>query len=273
MWIEGAFARNVSPATADHQRDLAFIVELLRHARALDRLLVPDQRGGRAAEQARILRGRGGVFVFIVALGVVDADAPDFLRRWNGRQQGHGGEWVMRSSVARSLACRVERAGRNQIAQRCMLGQTGTQVDDAAIHDRAVALAVSHPIARQPHHRPPRVKAQPTPLRVRPEGRRIEPSTSYLSRACTIASTAAARLRPPSRASVLSKGQPNPRRADDGAPAMQRQCCTSMTSPTASRGARSSTRPRSAFGRAQGRLRHATAQANHPLADRRRVAP
>src|SRR3954452_5671088 len=51
------FFRDPASFAADHQRDLAFIVELLRDTRLHQRLTRADERAGRAEEHARIFRG------------------------------------------------------------------------------------------------------------------------------------------------------------------------------------------------------------------------
>src|SRR3546814_16718473 len=62
---------------ADHENQLAFIVELLRRTRPHNRALVPDERNGKANEQRRINRPRCALAIFPGPVGLVDADAED----------------------------------------------------------------------------------------------------------------------------------------------------------------------------------------------------
>src|SRR5204863_927683 len=73
------FLRNSAPRLADHQRDLAFVVELLRYARAYQGFARTDERVGRTEKHARVLRRFAAVFVFLIAVGVVHADTKDFF--------------------------------------------------------------------------------------------------------------------------------------------------------------------------------------------------
>src|SRR3546814_2614591 len=60
---------------ADHENQLAFIVELLRRTRPHNRAIVPDERTGKANEQRRITRRRCAIAIFPGPVGIVDADA------------------------------------------------------------------------------------------------------------------------------------------------------------------------------------------------------
>ena len=63
---------------------------------------MPDQRAGRAHEQARILRPASEPSpIFLVAVGVVDADADDFFRRDHRRQHLHLGERIVGANAGR----------------------------------------------------------------------------------------------------------------------------------------------------------------------------
>src|SRR3546814_1586613 len=62
---------------ADHENQLAFIVELLRRTRPHNRAIVPDERTGKANEQRRITRRRCAIAIFPGPVGIVDADAED----------------------------------------------------------------------------------------------------------------------------------------------------------------------------------------------------
>ena len=73
-------ARDMAAFAADHQRDLALVVELARYLRQHDRLPVADQGARRAHEQARVFRRFRVVLVLGIAVGIVHADAQDLLR-------------------------------------------------------------------------------------------------------------------------------------------------------------------------------------------------
>ena len=59
---------------AQSQRDLAFVIELLRYHRPHDRLIVADERVRRAEEHAGIFRALGTAADLGITIGVVDAD-------------------------------------------------------------------------------------------------------------------------------------------------------------------------------------------------------
>ena len=75
-----ALFRNVLAFAADHQRDLAFIVELFGDLRTDQLLSAADHRIGRPVKHARIFRRFGEVVVAFAVL-IIDADAENFLRR------------------------------------------------------------------------------------------------------------------------------------------------------------------------------------------------
>jgi hypothetical protein len=70
----------------DHHGDLALVIELLGHFRTHQRLPGTDERAGVAVEHAGIFR-HVGIVEIGVAVGVIDADAEDFLGRQQRRQQ------------------------------------------------------------------------------------------------------------------------------------------------------------------------------------------
>src|SRR5574341_228650 len=70
---------------ADHHRDLAFVLHLVRLRRQHDGLPVPDHRGGRLEKDERLLGH--GVAQLLGVLGIVAADADDLGRR---DDSGHG---------------------------------------------------------------------------------------------------------------------------------------------------------------------------------------
>jgi hypothetical protein len=129
------------PLLADHQRDLAFVVELLRHARAHQRLSRADERAGRAEEHAGIFRLLAAVFVFLVAIGVVHPDAEDLFRVEQRAQQRDG----RKRDIGRCRSCLAEfaeSAGTQNIDQ-ARVWQASPEVDNAAAHHGAV----THPAA------------------------------------------------------------------------------------------------------------------------------
>src|SRR2546423_2479961 len=80
------FLSNLAPFLADHQRDLALVIELLRYARPHQWLARADERARRAEEHAGIFRLGGAVLVLLVAVGVVHADAENLFRKQDGTQ-------------------------------------------------------------------------------------------------------------------------------------------------------------------------------------------
>ncbi len=128
------------PCLADHQHDLALIVELRGGARAHQRCVVADEGARRAHEHARIFRRVLAVLVLGIAVGIVDADADDLFRRGHRRQPDDVTERVIGRAAgglfgeARELSCRDHLAQR-----RIVLGVARGEIDDAAIDDGAVA--------------------------------------------------------------------------------------------------------------------------------------
>ena len=128
----GVGFRDPPPRGPDHDRDLAFVVELSRLGRTQQVRAVPDERPRKAREHARVLRRRGAVLVFLVAVAVVDADADDLLRHGNGRQERprraltgvcaprrpRAGGRKARSQRALRAASRTRRSGRRSLRRR-----------------------------------------------------------------------------------------------------------------------------------------------------------
>src|ERR1700722_12494776 len=83
--IERVALRDMPAGLADHEHQFAFIVELGGCLRPYQRCFVADKRTRRGEEHARIFWRVRTVFIFGVAIGGVDANADDFLRRWNRR--------------------------------------------------------------------------------------------------------------------------------------------------------------------------------------------
>src|SRR5580700_8945211 len=79
--VEGVFGRDVAPALADDQRQFAFIIEIIRYARADHGAVVADQRVGEADEHAWLLRQFAADLRRMGA--IIDTGAEDFRRLWN----------------------------------------------------------------------------------------------------------------------------------------------------------------------------------------------
>src|SRR5690606_556783 len=127
--FEGAFARDAAAFLADNDDDLAFIVELWAFGRTQDRLFVTDERVRRAAKEARVFLLFGIVLVLGVAVGAVHADADDFLRRTDGRQECDIFQRMVRLTV-RYLREFAERAGAEQVEEAGIF-RALRQIDDA----------------------------------------------------------------------------------------------------------------------------------------------
>src|SRR3546814_4424520 len=102
---------------ADHENQLAFIVELLRRTRPHNRAIVPDERTGKANEQRRITRRRCAIAIFPGPVGIVDADAEDprigadrrpereSARRQIGRSEEHTSELQSLMRISYAVFC------------------------------------------------------------------------------------------------------------------------------------------------------------------------
>src|SRR5580700_1916709 len=107
--VEGVFGRDVAPALADDQRQLAFIIEIIRNARADHRAVVADQRVDKADEYARLLRQFAAD---LRRMGtVIDTGAEDFPRLWDHRRELYVGELAVGLRVFRGLAHRLHGVG------------------------------------------------------------------------------------------------------------------------------------------------------------------
>ena len=102
---------------ADHHGDLALIVELVGNLRPNKLSAVSNHRVRRAVEHARILR-RFGEVVVVHAVCVVDADAQDFLRRRQWRQQLDLGDRDVRANTGNGCFRLIERLGAKDIEER-----------------------------------------------------------------------------------------------------------------------------------------------------------
>ena len=126
----------MTPAFADDQRQLAFIIEIVRYARADHFAVVTDQRVGEADEHARLLRQFAADLRRMGA--VIDAGAEDFLRVRNHRQEFYIDEPAVGFGVLRSLAHGVHGAGSERGAQ--------VRLPDAVVHgDNTVAADGAEP--------------------------------------------------------------------------------------------------------------------------------
>jgi hypothetical protein len=125
---------------ADHQHDLALVVELVRHLRPHDRLAAADQRGRKAAKQVGIFRRIPAVLVFGAAVGIVDAHADVLVGRQNRRQHLHVLDLITRPSRRRRARLR-QRLRAKHVKQRRILGELAAEIDDAVVGYRAVADA------------------------------------------------------------------------------------------------------------------------------------
>ena len=132
--VEGVFGRDVTPAFADDQRQLAFIIEIVRYTGADHGAVVADQRVGEADEHARLLRQFAADLRRMGA--VIDAGAEDFFRARDHRSEFHVGELAVGLGVFRSLAHGVHRAGGERGAQICVPDAV-IQGDDTVAADRA----------------------------------------------------------------------------------------------------------------------------------------
>src|SRR5262249_14796474 len=153
--VARALARDVAAGAADHQRDLALVVELLRHLRPHQRLAVRDQRVGRAIEHAGILR-HVGIVEIEIAVGVVDADAEDLFRRHQRRQQLDLGERVVGPYAEQRSARLMQRMRPQQVDQgRVPRAEAEAQVAHAVAQYRAIARSPAHIVTGEPHGAPP----------------------------------------------------------------------------------------------------------------------
>ncbi|MCY1229290.1 hypothetical protein D9M72_416520 [compost metagenome] len=106
----------MTAAAADDHRQLAFIVQLLGHARANDGLTVANEGGGETREEG----GVGGLFVraFLGVIGVVEPYADDLPGTLDGGQVADGGR-VQLAGLAQAAVGVPEclRTGLEQVVQ------------------------------------------------------------------------------------------------------------------------------------------------------------
>ena len=95
--------------TSDDDRQLSLPVELMAHARALDRLTGADERRSEPREQHRSTGWLGRPVGFGGVVGVVDADADDPRRRRHRRQKFEPSSAVV--------------AERSRVGDRCAAGR------------------------------------------------------------------------------------------------------------------------------------------------------
>src|SRR3954447_5742817 len=157
-----AFAPDATPFPADHNDDLALVIELLGDARAHDRLIVTDHRCRRAHEEARIFRPLRGGSIFRLAVLVIDADAPELLRIGDRRKKRYiterkigpvrGGD-ILRASMTIMLDQRFQR--------REILADMRRQIDDAVTDDGTVMRPSAYEIRGEPHRSAPLSSIEP----------------------------------------------------------------------------------------------------------------
>src|SRR4029077_5839337 len=81
--FERAVERDVTSAFADHQRQLALEIEIVRHLGPDQLAAMADQSIGKADEHARLLRQ---VTAHLASMrAIIDAGAENFIRMWNDR--------------------------------------------------------------------------------------------------------------------------------------------------------------------------------------------
>jgi hypothetical protein len=99
--------RDAAAGPANHQCDLAFVIELFGFARPQDRRQMRAERTGRAVEHAGIFR-HFLIAVIGVAVAVIDADAQNFFGRLHRRQPFHFRRRKIGAHAAQSRARNVE---------------------------------------------------------------------------------------------------------------------------------------------------------------------
>src|SRR2546423_3883973 len=98
-----------------------------------------DKRAWRPQEHARIFRRVLTVFIFGVAVGIIDADTDDLFWRRNGRQPGNALKRMIRRSPRGILGQFHECTSRDRFAQRRkILAEARGEIDDPAFDYRAV---------------------------------------------------------------------------------------------------------------------------------------
>ena len=144
--------RDAAAALADDDRALALVIELRRFRRAVDRLAMADERARRAQEDVGIFR-HVEIGVFGIAVGIIDADADDFLRRRNGRQERHRVERMVGRGASGQVARPREpiRRGEERAQIGALSGEPAADIDDALARHRAEASAARN-LERQQLH-------------------------------------------------------------------------------------------------------------------------
>src|SRR5437868_8686701 len=98
-----------------------------------------DKRAWRPQEHARIFRRVLTVFIFGVAVGIIDADTDDLFWRRNGRQPANAVKRMIRRSPRGILAQFHERTSRDRFAQRRkILAEPCGEIDDPGVENGAV---------------------------------------------------------------------------------------------------------------------------------------
>jgi hypothetical protein len=135
---------------ADHDGDLAFVVELLGNLRPHQLLARADHGVRRAIEHARIFRIVGDIIVG-AAIGIIDADAEDLFRRQERRQQLDLAEWHVGAHAGGGGFRLIQRLGAEHVDQGGKAAQSRAQIDDALADDRAKARTAAHIVACKAH--------------------------------------------------------------------------------------------------------------------------
>src|ERR1700722_17429265 len=138
--IERVALRDMPAGLADHEHQFAFIVQLGGCLRPYERCFVTDKRTRRAEEHARIFWRVRAVFIFGVAIGVIDTDADDFFRRRNRRPPCNGLERMIRRKSRGVLDKSGQCVSGDDLSQgRKLLAPACGEVDHAAIGHGAVS--------------------------------------------------------------------------------------------------------------------------------------
>src|SRR5262249_46312361 len=152
--LKRALGRDVTTAAADHDRELAFEIEELRHRRADELALMADQRVGETNEHAGLLGqlapGLGRV------RAVVYAGAKNLFRIRDGRQPCDVGELAVGLGAVDGLSDLVERGHPQGIAQARVTAAEALVQGDYTVtsHDAEARFAIRD-IAREPHSKAP----------------------------------------------------------------------------------------------------------------------
>src|SRR5258708_22941520 len=139
---ERRLAGDMAALLADHQHDLALVIEFVRYLRPHDRLVGSDQRTRKAAKQVGIFRCLPGVLVLAASVGIVDDDADVFFRGEYRRQHLDVPDLMVGpAGGCRARLCKCLCA--KDIEQGRILAELAAKIDDPAVGHRAIAGAVA----------------------------------------------------------------------------------------------------------------------------------